>query len=307
MTVGPEPRHESTVPHAERRGVIHDIGYQRYTGVRLGEVYAGRTLYLLGVRHCFGLGRPGRYKVLPFAILALMLLPASIIVGVEVLVGVDERVLPYSRYATIMQLAISIFVATQAPALISRDLRFRTITLYLARPLRRSTYMVARVAALTTAVLILLVAPLLLLYLGGLLADFSVADETPDFLAAVAGAVMLALLLACPSALIAAWTTRRGFAIAAIITTLVLSYSVTSTVQGIADEEGSVKVAGYAGLFSPYTLVDGLQVSLFNAEPSTSQPPPDALGGLVFALFAFVIVVACLLALMSRYRRVAAA
>jgi ABC-2 type transport system permease protein len=87
----------------------------------------------------------------------------------------------------------------------------------------------------------------------------------------------------------------------------VLSYTVTSTVQGIADEEGAFEVAGYAGLFSPYTLVDGLQVSLFNSEPSTSEPPPDALGGLVFALVAVVIVVGCLLALLSRYRRVAAA
>jgi ABC-2 type transport system permease protein len=303
VTVEPGP----PATGGERRGVIHDIGYRRYTGVRLGEAYAGRTLYALGVRHCYGLGRPGRYKVLPFGILILMLLPASIIVGVEVLVGLDQRALPYSRYATIMQLAISIFVATQAPALISRDLRFRTITLYLARPLRRSTYMFARVAALATAVLILVLAPLLLLYVGGLLADFPVTDETPDFLAAVAGAVLLALLLACPSALIAAWTTRRGFAIAAIITTLVVSYTVTSTIQGIAIDEGSRTVAGYAGLFSPYTLVDGLQVSLFNAEPSTPEPPPDTVGGLVFALVALVIVVGCLLALLGRYRRVAAA
>src|SRR5690606_7334195 len=192
-----------------------------------------------------------------------------IIVGVAVMVGTDERIVPYPRYAIIMQVVISTFVAVQAPALIARDLRYRVITLYLARPLRIATYVYARVAALATATFILTGLPLLVLYAGGLLSELPVGAETKAALVGLGGAAILSAVLAGLAAVVAAWTTRRGFAIAAIITTLLMSYTMVQTVQGIADEQGATKVAGYAGLFSPYTLVDGIVVSLFDAERST--------------------------------------
>jgi ABC-2 type transport system permease protein len=292
-------------PDAARRSVIHDIGYRRYDGVRLGEAYTWRTLYDLGVRHCFGFGRAARYKVLPVMLLAIMLIPALIIVGVGVMIDIDEAIVPYSRYAIIMQVVISTFVAVQAPALISRDLRYRLITLYLARPLRISTYVYARVAALATALLLLTGLPLLVLYAGGLLSGLSAGPETADLLVGLAGAAILSAILACAGALVAALTTRRGFAIAAIITTLIMSYTVVSTVQGIAEEQGEYDVAGYAGLFSPYTLVDGIQVALFDAERSTPAGPPGSGGGLLFAAVALVVVAGCMVVLLRRFRKVA--
>ena len=95
---------------------------------------------------------------------------------------------PYSIYPLTTQLLISVFVAAQAPALISRDLRFRTITLYLARPARRTTYVLVRLASLTAATFLLIAAPLLLMYVGGLLADLPLGRETEDFLGALVGA-----------------------------------------------------------------------------------------------------------------------
>lgn len=292
-------------PDQPRRGVIHDIGYRRYDGVRLGEGYTWRTLYELGVWHSFGFGRAARYKALPVALLAIMLIPALIIVGVGVIVGIDERIVPYSRYAIIMQVVISTFVAVQAPALISRDLRYRLITLYLARPLRIATYAYARTAALATGLLILTGLPLLVLYAGSLLSGLPIGTETTDLLTGLAGAAILSVVLAGVGAVISAWTTRRGFAIAAIITTLIMSYSVVASVQGIADQQEATDVAGYTGLFAPYTLVDGIQVALFDAEASTVEGPPGVGGGLVFVAVALAIVAGCLLLLLRRYRKVA--
>ena len=118
-------------------------------------------------------------------LLGLMLLPALILVGVLVqakdLLGLDEQIVAYSTYPITTQLLISVFVASQAPALISRDLRFRTLTLYLARPLRRTTYVLVRMASLTVATFVLIGAPLLLMYVGGLLADLPVGRETERF------------------------------------------------------------------------------------------------------------------------------
>jgi ABC-2 type transport system permease protein len=135
----------------------------------------------------------------------------AVLVQAKDALGLTGQIVPYSRYAIVTQVVISVFVAAQAPALISRDLRFRTITLYLARPLRRRTYVLVRLASLLAAVFALVTAPLLVLYVGGLLADLPPRRETELFLGAVVGALLLAALLSGLAALIAAVTTRRGW------------------------------------------------------------------------------------------------
>ena len=62
------------------------------------------------------------------------------LVQAQDLLDLDQQIVAYSTYPITTQLLISVFVAAQAPTLLSRDLRFRTITLYLARPMRRSVY-----------------------------------------------------------------------------------------------------------------------------------------------------------------------
>ena len=54
------------MPGPENTGVIHDIGYQRYEGPRLGRGYASRSLFVHSVRGAYGLGRSAWAKVLPF-------------------------------------------------------------------------------------------------------------------------------------------------------------------------------------------------------------------------------------------------
>jgi ABC-2 type transport system permease protein len=288
---------------APPRGVIHDIGYRPYAGPRLGEGPVALSLFLTGLRNCFGLGRSGKSKVLPLLLLVLMVLPALILVAVMVQLKMDEQLLPYARYAMVTQLLVSVFVAAQAPALVSRDLRFRTITLYLARPLRRSTYVLVRLASLTAAVFILLVAPLIVLLLGGLLSDLSVWGQVRDFLEATAAVLVLAAVLACLSALVSAVTTKRGIAVAAVIVVLLVSYTVVSAIQGISVDQGNDTLGQVVGLFSPFTLIDGLQHWVFGAEASTPAPPEGAGIGVVFLLVTVVVLVGSVLAMLLRYRK----
>jgi ABC-2 type transport system permease protein len=289
-------------------GVIHDLGYRPYAGPRLGEGPVAWSFFLTGLRNTYGLGRSGRSKVLPMMLLAMMLLPALILVGVLVqardVLDLDQQIVAYSRYPVITQALISVFVAAQAPALISRDLRFRTITLYLARPMRRSVYVLVRLASLTVATFILIGAPLLLMYAGGLLADLPVARETGRFLGGLFGAGLLAVLLSGLAALVAALTVRRGLAVAAVIVVLGVSYTAVATVQGIALGTGNDTVGEVAGLFSPYTLVNGIQVFLFDAPRATGTPPDSTTMGLVYLLVAVVTVLGSVGALLTRYRTV---
>jgi ABC-2 type transport system permease protein len=202
------------------------------------------------------------------------------------------------------QLLISVFVAAQAPALISRDLRFGTITLYLARPARRTTYVLVRMASLTGATFLLVVAPLLLMYLGGLLADLPVGRETGRFLGAAVGALLLAACLAGLAALVAAFTVRRGLAVAAVIVVLLVSYTVVATIQGISFETGNATVGEVAGLFSPYTLVNGVQVFAFDAPEATPTPPTSDPMGLLYVGWSLLTVAASVGGMLARYRRV---
>jgi ABC-2 type transport system permease protein len=290
--------------------VIHDIGYRPYTGPRLGERAVARALFVTGLRNSYGLGRSGRSKILPMGMLGLMLLPALILVGILVqarnILGLDEHIVAYSTYPITTQLLISVFVAAQAPALISRDLRFRTITLYLARPARRTTYVLVRLASLTSATIVLIVAPLLVLYVGGVLADLPIGRETERFLAAVVGAVLLGACLACLAALVSALTIRRGLAVAAVIVVLLVSYTVVSTIQAISFETGHETVGEVAGLFAPYTLVNGVQVFLFGSPEATPTPPSSDAMGVLYLAVTGLTVLGSVAAMLARYRKVSA-
>jgi ABC-2 type transport system permease protein len=290
------------------KAVIHDLGYRPYGGPRLGERQIAWSFFVTGLRNAYGLGRSGRSKVLPMLLAGTMLLPALILVGVLVqaknILGLDEQIVPYSTYPITTQLLISVFVAAQAPALFSRDLRFGTITLYLARPMRRSLYVLVRSASLAAATFLLVGAPLLLLYVGGLLADLPVGRETGRFLGALVGALLLSLCLAGLAALVAALTVRRGLAVAAVIVVLLVSYTVVSTIQGISMGVDNPRVGELAGLFSPYTLVNGVQVFLFDA-PGATPTPPDGTGmGLLYLIATALMIAGAIMALLSRYRRV---
>ena len=285
--------------------VIHDLGYRPYTGTRVGPGAIARALTLTGFRNAFGLGRSGKSKVLPFILLALNLMPAVIVGGVLAFAGLDELPIGYAEYASTTQVLLGIFVASQAPVLFSRDLRHGTISLYLARPLRSSTYALSRWVSLLGATLVFLVLPIVILYAVALLGELEVGEQTRQAGIALGMAVLLALSLAGIAGLIASWSTRRGFAVAATIALLVIANGIVTAVQGISSEEGNPRVGEVAGLFSPYSLYRGLMGAWTGADVPT---PPSSTGMELAYVGVFVgLSVACVAALLWRYRRVATA
>ncbi len=285
--------------------VIHDLGYRPYTGTRVGPGAIARALTLTGFRNAFGLGRSGKSKVLPFVLLALNLMPAVIVGGVLAFAGLDALPIDYAQYASTTQVLLGIFVASQAPVLFSRDLRHGTISLYLARPLRSSTYALARWASLLGATLVFLLLPIVILYVVALLGELGVGEQTRQAGIALGLAVLLALSLAGVAGLIASWSTRRGFAVAATIALLVVADGIVTAIQGISDEEGRPEIGEVAGLFSPYSLYRGLMGAWTDVEVPT---PPTSTGMVVAYLAVFVgLSAACVTALLWRYRRVATA
>ncbi|GAA5006393.1 hypothetical protein GCM10025734_46500 [Kitasatospora paranensis] len=220
-------------------GVIHNIGYRRYEGPRLGRGYATRSLYEQSLRGAFGLGRSGRSKVLPMAMLAVPTLIALVVVAVQIFVGRKDPLVDYVEYLNATGLMIGIFVASQAPVMLSRDLRHHTVPLYFSRPITRADYVRAKFAAMTSALLIVMVVPMLVLYLGSILGRQSIGHHSLHLLYGLVAALLYALLLSSIALLIAAATPRRGFGVAAIMGVLVISNIVAGIVYSLNGGEWS--------------------------------------------------------------------
>ncbi|NEY33584.1 ABC transporter permease [Streptomyces sp. PRKS01-65] len=296
-------RPAATPPGDQTR--IHNIGYRAYDGPRLGRAYARRSLYSQSLRGAYGLGRSARSKVLPMLLFVVMCLPAAIMVAVAVVTKAGDLPLDYTRYAIVMQAVISLYLASQAPQSVSRDLRFKTVPLYFSRPIRTADYVGAKYAALASAMFLLTAAPLLVLYAGALLAKLDFADQTAGFLQGLVSVALLSLLFAGIGLVIAAVTPRRGFGIAAVIAVLTITYGAVSTLQAIAEVQGSTGAIAWIGLFSPITLIDGVQSAFLGA---TSSYPggagPDGAAGAVHLLVTLGLIAACYGLLMRRYKKV---
>lgn len=284
---------------------IHNIGYRSYDGPRLGRAYARRSLYSQSLRGAYGLGRSVKSKVLPMLLFVVMCVPAAIMVAVAVATKAKELPVDYTRYAIIMQAVISLYVASQAPQSVSRDLRFKTVPLYFSRPIETADYVRAKFAALASALFVLTAAPLLVLYVGALLAKLDFADQTKGFGQGLVSVALLSLLFAGIGLVIAAVTPRRGFGIAAVIAVLTISYGAVSTLQAIAEAQNSTGSIPWIGLFSPVTLIDGVQSAFLGA----SSAFPGAIGpshgeGVVYVLVVLGLIAASYGLLIRRYRKV---
>ncbi|WP_030666045.1 ABC transporter permease [Streptomyces cellulosae] len=284
---------------------IHNIGYRTYDGPRLGRAYARRSLYSQSLRGAYGLGRSVKSKVLPMLLFVVMCVPAAIMVAVAVATKAKELPLDYTRYAIVMQAVISLYVASQAPQSVSRDLRFKTVPLYFSRPIETADYVRAKFAAMASALFILTAAPLLVLYVGALLAKLDFADQTKGFAQGVVSVALLSLLFAGLGLVVAAITPRRGFGIAAVIAVLTISYGAVSTLQAIAEAQSSTGSIAWIGLFSPITLIDGVQSAFLGASSAFPGGVAPTNGeGVVYVLLTLGLIAACYGLLMRRYRKV---
>ena len=279
-------------------GVIHDIGYQRYRGPRLGRGYAVRSLYVHSLRTAFGLGRSVKAKIFPWTVVGLVVIVATVVTAVRSQTG--EAVLTYVRFPGAVQFLVILFCAAVAPELVSCDLRSGLLPLYFSRPVTRTDYALAKFVALVSAVWLLLAVPQLLMFLGGVFSVDGVRavwHEAGDFAPGLTYAAMYAVVFAALSILVASLAGRRAVAAAVIVA----AFLVTTPVVGVLSVVGTDTTRELAGLASPMTLLAGVGSWLFDAGQLTVIGPYGPLYGAVTV----GLVAACVLLLIIRYRKVA--
>ena len=280
--------------------VIHDIGYQRYTGPRLGRAAVFGALYVHGLRAAYGLGRSAKSKIFPWLVFGIVALVAVILAAVRSQIG--SLPLNYIQFADAMSWLIIFFVAIVAPELVSRDLKAGVLPLYFSRPLRSADYVAAKVAALVTATWVLLAGPQFIIFLGGAFTTKTgmsgVWDEIGDLLPGWAYSMIWALVFTGIGLLIASLTGKRAFAAGGIVAVFLM----TTPVVGVLSILPSSTAQELAGLASPMTLVSGVGQWLIGGA-NTGMNIGEF--GAVYAIEAATLIATCLLLLLARYRRVA--
>ncbi|HEX4255739.1 MAG TPA: ABC transporter permease [Streptosporangiaceae bacterium] len=303
---------EASVIHPTEASVIHDLGYQRYAGVRYGRAAIARTLAGYSLRSAFGLGRSARAKIVPVGVFVLMSLPA--IINAFVVARGGSRAFPYDTYSyPVRVVGMTIFIAAQAPELVSRDLRHRVLPLYFARPLRPAGYALAKLAALITACLVMLDVPLLLLYVStivGAHGGAAVWAQTTALLPGLALGLLWSVVLATVGLAIASSSGRRALAAGGVAAFLFLTWVLSEVLGTVATPPGHAVVAStaakVAGLVSPFSLLDGVRQWLGGTSPGV-VPDPGGTWGAGYALVLLALFAAGLAALVIRYRKAGAA
>lgn len=286
-------------------GSIYDLGYQRYGGVRLGRRHAIWALYLHSLRGVFGIGRPLSSKVGPIGLALVALLPAIVQLGVAAISQQEVKAIRPESYYQIIEVVLAAFCAVVAPELAGRDQRTHTLSLYFSRALRREDYALAKYGALITGMLAITAVPQIVMFVGNGLAASNfgsyLGDKWTDLPSIIGSAVLLSCLVAGIGLVIAAQTPRRAFSTVGILAAFLLTSAVAASIFQSTDQS----VGRYALLFSPFHVVRGLTLWIFDTAPGPETQLAKAdLPGFGYAMEAAAVAFLMLALLIRRYQKI---
>jgi len=290
-------------------GVIHDLGYRRYDGPRLGRRQIVRALTWHSFRSAFGIGRGVKAKIIPALACIAILLPAF--VNAFAVARSNPRLFGYDVYVPQLRVVVvTIFIAAQAPELVSRDLRSHVLPLYFSRPIRRGDYPLAKYIALTAALLLLIEVPLLITYVGTIAsagnAGTTVLKETRALIPGLGVGLMWAVLMAAIGLVLASLTGRRAYATGIVAIACFLTWTVSELlIQAEGGPTSTSTGARIGGLFSPFNILDGIRIWLGGTNPGLDANPGHF--GPLYGVVGVLLLAACLGGLAARYRKVSRA
>lgn len=285
-------------------GAIYDLGYQQYTGERLGRSYAMRSLLAFSFKTAFGVGRGDKSKIIPAIVVAAVYLPALIQVFVANATGQASAV-SYASHLQFTSFLVALFAAAQAPELVVTDRQYGVLSLYLSRPLRGSDYAFAKIIALFGAMLCLTLGPELLMFAGRVFltstpfATFKA--EWTKLLPIFGGTILTSIFFASVGLFLASFASRRGYGSAAVIAFFLLLPAAASMFRNVTG--GDIK--RYAVLANPMLVIVGFANWLFDIQARRRSTIARVdLPGHDYMYVMLTVCVVCVALLVRRYRRI---
>ena len=290
-------------------GSIYDLGYQGYSGPRLGRPAVALGLLAQTLRAAYGIGRGGRAKIVPFLMLGLSVLPAILAVGIAALAaqagaaGALEEASPirHDTYQNLTSTLVMLFCAAQAPELFGRDQRYGVLPLYFSRVLTRVDYVLARAGGLFLAIFVISIVPQVILSLGAVLAASDpltgLQKDLPDVPRYVVVALIVSALLGGVSTVVAAWTPRRAYATAGIIAIFIIPPIVVALMAELAVGDAARVLV----LASPSDILDGVNAAVFGTVSPNPTIVAADLPGWAYLVAAGVETLLCVGLVLRRY------
>lgn len=226
---------------------ILDRGYRKYTGERRGVRGAVVTLWFHSLQRALGLRRSTWAKVLPVGVILVSYVPAIVFIGIVSFIperdlSADFALPTYGTYFTFIISAMALFVAFVGPEILCTDRRTGMLGLYLASPLTRDSYLVAKALATATVLAFVTIGPPLLM-----LVAFIIQSEGPDgplgvvvaLLRILGSGLAITTVYTAFSLGVASLTDRKAFATAGLILfffmTNVIDHVLTGPLGGSQD------------------------------------------------------------------------
>lgn len=253
------------MPEPRAAGTIYDLGYQRYTGQRLGRGHGFRQLLTYSFKAAYGAGRGQRARLVPFVVLLVVFVPA---IGQLVAASFTGQTsfINYSQYLDFTAFLVALFAAAQAPELIVTDRQYGVLSLYLSRPLRGTDYALAKITALVLAMLVLTAGPQLFLFFGKVFISatpFTVLKtEWRKLFPIIGGTLGTSVYMATIALALSSRASRRAFGNAAVIAYFLFMPAAAAIFYSIA--RGNAK--RYSVLAHPVWLLTGFTDWMFNIE-----------------------------------------
>lgn len=281
---------------------IHDLGYRAYAGERAGVGWAIRSLAVHSMRRALGLKRSARHKIAPFLSIVFAYVPAIGLAGFAAFLGgeIVPDLIGYGEYFGITSFALFLFAAAVAPGVLTTDRTSGMLALYLASPLTRTTYILAKAIGIFLVMLIVAVGPIIFLILG-----YTFAGAGPGSVLEVLEILGRALLAGSLSAglytgiamFISSIPRRWGIASLAIVGFFILSNMLTVGLTETTDVSDWIVLGAPDPVMSKAAehIMDDLQVTI---------PALDARSGSVLILVSVAYTAASLAATWWRYQRI---
>jgi ABC-2 type transport system permease protein len=285
-------------------GQVYDRGYRPYEGPRGGRGAVVRALWIASMRRALGLRRSWKQKLLPWALLVVVSIPAIVAVGIAYITrntpGREFRFISYQQYVGVST-ALLLFVAITAPDIMCPDRRQRVLPLILSRPLTGLDYVLAKVSAIFTIVFAFGFLPQVVLFVGRMLVSDSALDYFKGHLDVLwkvpVSVAVLALYYALLGTAAAATTTRRVVAAVTFLGTLLVS---TVLAHAVVENDNQHSLLGLLNLLAlPLHLRDVIFEGHLSRGSALSGEPAAAVLALVVYL---AVMAACAGVLTYRYR-----
>jgi ABC-2 type transport system permease protein len=249
---------------------LFDLGYRGYDGPRERPARAILTLAEFTARRVLGLGRGARPKVLPAITLTIAFLPALFSVAFAALANnpVAGDFATYGEYMYIIGSALALFAALVAPEALCPDRRSGMLGLYLAGPLDRTRYLLAKGVAVVGVMLLITVGPLLFMLTAYVLAGLgpSITEAPKTLVRILAAGITTALLYTALSMAVSSFTTRRA---AAAVGVVLLIFVPMTVVRAAIEHSGA---PNELDLFSSPFVVADLAYRIFGETSESGEP-----------------------------------